>query len=189
MNDERQVAAVAPPRETELAELAESAEPAEPQQAGPPGRAAPPREVGAAVALLAVRTGLGLAAAVVQLGNATEVRAAISAANTPLTQAEVGSVYRGIVVIGVACALAYAGSYAALAVHTRRGRNWARNTARLLAGLGVLAGLSTLANSAPLVGRPLAVAIVGVDAAILVLLTRRPAARYFAARRPAEPPD
>jgi hypothetical protein len=146
---------------------------------------APAREITAALTLMAVRVALGAAAAVAQLADATAVRSAIGTANPPLTGPQVDAVYGGIVGVAVIAGLCYAGLYAALIVHIRRGSTWARNTARLLAGLSALAALGSLREAGPTIGHPLAVAVLLVDAAVLTLLTVPAAGRHFT--RPADP--
>jgi hypothetical protein len=153
----------------------------------PPPAAVPTRELGAATLLMAARVLLGLAAAAGQLVDAPTVRAAIGAANPPLTTAQVQTVYDGILGVAIIAGLCYAGLYAALITQLRRGRNWARDTTRLLAGLSALAALATLRETDPVVGHPLAVAILPVDLAVLVLLSL-PATNRFFARRPAPLP-
>jgi hypothetical protein len=131
------------------------------------------REVTAAVTLMAVRVGLGLAVAASQVGHAGAVRSAIASANPPLSSAQVDTVYHGVVGVAVIAGGCYAALYAVLAVHLRRGHPWARNAVRLLAGLSALAALGSLREATPAAGHPLAAAILVLDAAILALLTVR----------------
>jgi hypothetical protein len=144
--------------------------PAEPSRAEP-------RQVTWAALLLAARIALGLVGAAGQLANGGPIRVAIRATNPTLGAAETDRVYLVIVGLGVVFGLFYAALYAVLAVQLRRGRSWALRTARLVAGLGVLAGLGSLAGTAPF-GRPLGAVLLLLDAVTLCLLATRQVRRH-----------
>ena len=143
------------------------------------------REITAVVTLMAIRVVVGLVAAAAQVGHGSAVRSAITTANPPLSSAQVATVYHGVVGAVVISGLCYAGLYAVLIVHLRRGHAWARTTARLLAGLSALAALGSLREADPAVGHLLAGAILLLDAAIVTLLTVPASGRYFARTTPA----
>jgi hypothetical protein len=133
-----------------------------------------------AVALIAVRALLGLAAAVAQVGHGDRVRAAIAFRNPPLDGAQVATVYHGVLAVTLLASLGYVVLYAGLIVQVWRDRRWARNTARLLAALSALSALGSLREAAPPVSHPLAATILCVDLAILAALSL-PAQRSTAA--------
>jgi hypothetical protein len=160
--------------------LPDSARPA-PAQPAPPRpavtapaqpRPAVPRVVAWAALLLIARIALGLVGAAGQLANGGPIRAAIQATNPTVGAAEADRVYLIVVALAVGYGLLYAAGYAVLAVQLWRGRSWALPTVRLVTGLGVLAGLGSLAGTAPF-GRSLGAVLLLLDAVTFCLLATR----------------
>lgn len=69
--------------------------------------------------------------------------------------------------------------YVVLALQVRQAKNWARITTWVIAGLGVLSALGSLAQPEPAISRLVALISGILDIAIIVLLAQRPSNRYF----------
>jgi hypothetical protein len=69
--------------------------------------------------------------------------------------------------------------YVLLALQVRKGRNWARIVTWVLAALGVLNALGSLAQPQPGFSRVVGLIAGLIDVAIIVFLLQRPSNEYF----------
>ena len=86
-----------------------------------------------------------------------------------------------IVVVSIVFGVVFAGLWIMIAVHSGRGRNWARITGTVLGGLYVLSFLGSLLQPSSGVLMAVSVLTVLVVIATIVLLWLRPSNEFFAA--------
>lgn len=107
----------------------------------------------------------------------TAVREAAGSASVSPEQAE--SFARMVIVASVIISVIIAALFAWLTIMIRQGRNWARITATVLLGLGILFGLFSFSGAAAGGTVVLGVVMLLLEIAILVMLWLRPSNEYF----------
>ena len=149
----------------------------------PPGRPqlAPPADVLRAVQLMFVRVAISIISALITFTSGDAVRDSIRESDPSLTAEEVDQAYNLGVGVAIFFGLVFAVLYILLAIQVRKGKNWARIVTWVLAGLGVLGGLLGLFGASTGLEKGFSVVQLLVDAAIIVLLARKPANDYFTA--------
>jgi hypothetical protein len=154
----------------------------------PPRPPAPPvpREVDLTSKLMFVRAGLALLGAILTFAFGDTIRDAIREADSSLTEDEVDTAYAVSVAVAIFFGLLFGGIYVWLALQIRGGKNWARVTTFVVAGIGVAFGLFGLLGEAPALSRLIGVVVLLIDAAIIVLLAMRPSSEFFARARAAQ---
>ncbi len=142
-----------------------------------------PQEVVRASQLMFVRVAIGLISAIITFASGDAIKTSIRDRDPSLTTDQVNSAYAIGVGVAIVFGLIFAVLYILLAIQVRKGKNWARITTWVLAGLGVLSGLLGLFGTGTGLEKIIAVLLLLVDAAIIVLLTRKPANEYFSAMK------
>lgn len=150
----------------------------QPATAGPP-----PKEVHWASLAMLVSAALGLLSLIINLADSDGIKDSIRESNASLTPSEVDSAYTVSLVFAIVIGLVFSALYVLLAMQLRKGKNWARITTFVLAGLSLLFGLLGLAGNAPALSRLLTVIGLLLSIAIIVLLLMKPAKDYFAAHK------
>jgi hypothetical protein len=151
-------------------------EPAAP--AGPP-----PAEVVRASLLMFVQAALGLIGLIFNFADADGIKDSIRDSDANLTPDQVDSAYTVSLAFALVIGLIFAAAYVLLAIQVRKGKNWARITTLVIAGISILFGLLGLAASAPALSRVIGIIGLLINIAIFVFLLLRPAREYFASRR------
>lgn len=152
----------------------------------PPGGRADvtaPKEVIQATQLMFVRVAIGLISAIITFASGDAIKTSIRDRDPSLSTDQINSAYAVGVVVAVIFGVIFAALYVLLAIQVRKGKNWARIVTWVLAGLGVLSGLLGLFGTGTGLEKIIAVLLLLVDAAIIVLLTRKPANQYFTAMK------
>lgn len=142
-----------------------------------------PQEVIRATQLMFVRVAIGLISAIITFASGDAIKTSIRDRDPSLSTDQIDSAYRVGVAVAVVFGLIFAVLYILLAIQVRKGKNWARIVTWVLAGLGVLSGLLGLFGTGTGLEKAIAVLLLLVDAAIIVLLTRKPANEYFSAMK------
>jgi hypothetical protein len=152
----------------------------------PPGSrpdVAPPPDVVRATWLMIASVVIGVIGAIITFASGDSIKDSIREGDSTLTASEVDSAYNVIVGTAVVFGLLFAVLYLLLAWQVRKGKNWARITTWVLAGLGVLGGLLGLLGNGTGLEKGLNVIQLLIAIGIIVLLARKPANEYFAAMR------
>lgn len=149
----------------------------------PSAPVAPPRDVIMATNLMFAGAALGILGLLLRFADKNGFRDAIRSGNASYTESQIDAAYGAAIAVSVVVGLIFTVLYVVLALQVRKGRNWARIVTFVLAGLGILGGLGSLAVAAPGLSKLLVVIGVAIDIAIIVFLLRRPAKEFFAARR------
>ena len=152
----------------------------------PPGGRADvtaPKEVIQATQLMFIRVAIGLISAIITFASGDAIKTSIRDRDPSLSTDQINSAYAVGVVVAVVFGVIFAALYILLAIQVRKGKNWARIVTWVLAGLGVLSGLLGLFGTGTGLEKIIAVLLLLVDAAIIVLLTRKPANEYFSAMK------
>jgi len=150
---------------------------------GPVVPLAPPAPVLSAVRLMFIRAATGVLGTLVLLATKNTLKEAILRANPNADAAKLDSLVNSALTFGIVFALIFIVLYVLLAMQVRNGRNWARIVTWVLAGLGVLSALASLAQAQPALSRILSLIGGAIDVAIIVLLAQRPSGQYFQAHR------
>lgn len=154
-----------------------AAPPAYPQPAA--SRGPRPKEVLTAVRLMYLRAAIGVVSLIVLFATKHDLTRQVRRASPNLTTSDVDNAVTIGVVIGVVLLVLYV----VLAFVVSRGRNWARIVTWVIAGLGILGFLGTLASPETGFTRLLGVVTLLIDIAVVVLLALRPSNEYFAGPR------
>ncbi len=141
------------------------------------GVAPPP--VANAVRLMFIRAALGLLGLIILLATKSALRTAILKRNPGIDSAKVDTLVNSALTVGNFVGLVFIVLYVLLALQVQKGKNWARIVTWVLAGLGVLGALASLAQPQPVLSRILSIVTGIIDAVIIVLLTRRPSNEFF----------
>jgi len=151
----------------------------------PPGRPdrTPPMDVIRAVQLMFARVIISVIATIITFSSGDAIRDSIRESDPQLTPDEVDAAYNVGLGVAIVLGLVFAVLYILLAMQVRKGKNWARIVTWVLAGIGVLGGLLGLLGAGTGLEKGLSVVQLLIDAAIIVLLARKPANEYFAAMK------
>lgn len=152
--------------------------PGEPYRGPVAGGPAPP-SVANAVVLMFIRAGIGLVSIIVVFATKSTLKREILQKNPTADAARLSSLVNAAIAIGVVIGIVFLVFYVFLAVQVRIGHNWARIVTFVLAALGVLGGLVSLAETEPAATHLLAVLTALLDLAIIILLSRRASSQYF----------
>ncbi|MDQ6848697.1 MAG: hypothetical protein M3070_01660 [Actinomycetota bacterium] len=149
----------------------------------PPGRApargAPPPTVVNAVRLMFVGAAISLIGLITEFALRNQIRDQIKKDNPSADSVRLDSLLNTATTIAVVVGAVFLVLYVLLALQVRKGKNWARIVTWVIAGLGVLGLLGTLAGSTPAFSRALG-AIGGIlDIVLIILLALKPSNDYF----------
>jgi hypothetical protein len=139
----------------------------------------PPSSVVNATRLMFVSAALGVIGLIVLLASKSNLRDQIAKKNPDYDAHKLDTVVNAAVAIGITFGVIFIVLYVLLALQVKKGKNWARIVTWVLAALGVLSALSSLAQTNT--GGSRAASLVGgvVDLAIIVLLAQKPSNDYF----------
>jgi hypothetical protein len=155
--------------------------PGEPTR-GPITKGAAPAPVTNAVRLMFVQAALGILGFIVLLATKDTLRKEIFKKNSGYSTQKLDDVVNAAVTIGIVIGIIFTVLYVLLALQVGKGKNWARIVTWVLASLGVLSGLASLAQPEPAPSRILSIIGLLVDVAIIVFLAQRPSNEYFRRR-------
>jgi len=145
----------------------------------PTPAAVDPAPVKTAVTLMFARAALTILGFLVGLTQQDALRTAVRKANPNV---DVDAAVKTALTVTIVLGIIFVVLYILLALQVRKGRNWARIVTWVVAGLGVLGGLASLAGTGTAIGKVLAVVVLVLDIAIIALLARPAASAYFRAR-------
>lgn len=144
------------------------------------GHRQPPPQVVSAVRVMLVNVGILVISTVVTLTTKSHLRSVIAHRHPEYTSSHLDTLVNAAVISGVVFGLIFAAAYAWLAFRVRAGRNWARITTFVLAGLGILSGVSGLAsNNRTTPSVLLNLLSLVLNGSVVVLLARKPSNEYF----------
>lgn len=138
-----------------------------------------PATVGNAVRLMMIRAALGVLGIIVVLATKSSLKKEILKHNRSADAARLDSLVNTAITVGIVVGIVFIVLYVLLALQVRNGRNWARIVTWVIAGLGVLSALSSLAQPEPALSRVVSAISAILDIAIIVLLAQRPSNQYF----------
>jgi hypothetical protein len=150
----------------------------EPEVSGPVVR---PKEVDWSTILLLITAVLGIITTIIQLADKSGTIQAIRDAQPKWSDAKVQDAYNTGRWLSIVLGVVFFVLYVLLVLQLRKGRNWARIVVTVLLGLGVVSGLSSIAQPATAANKTLGVMGLIIDIAVLVLLYRKPSTAYFRA--------
>ena len=147
---------------------------APPRPVGPP-----PSSVVNATRLMFVGAALGVIGLIVLLASKSSLRDDIARRNPDYDAHKVDTVVNAAVGIGITFGVIFIVLYVLLALQVQKGKNWARIITWVLAALGVLSALSSLAQTNT--GGSRVTSLIGgvIDLAIIILLAQKPSNDYF----------
>jgi uncharacterized membrane protein len=145
----------------------------------PPGRGPAPSSVTLAVRLMLVNAALGIIGVIVLFATKDALRDEIRDKNLDKSTADIDSLVNTAITIGLIFGIILLALYVLLALQVGKGKNWARITTWVFAGLGVLSALSSLARTAPAASKTFSLIGGVLDVAIIVLLAQRTSNEYF----------
>lgn len=151
------------------------------EQTGPTGPA--PATVIRATLLMFLQAALGLVGLIFSFADADGLKDSIRDSDSSLTPDQVDSAYTLSLAVAVVIGLIFAAAYVLLAIQVRKGKNWARITTLVIAGISILFGLLGLAASAPALSRVLGIVGLLINIAIVVLLVLKPSSEFFKRRQ------
>ncbi len=154
--------------------------PGEPARS-PAVRGPAPAPVLNAVRLMLARAALGVVSVLVVLATKDTLRAEILKRNRTADPARLDTLVNTALVVGIVFAIIFILLYVLLALQVGKGKNWARVVTWVLAGIGVLSALASLAQAAPVASRLLSLLSGALDVAVIVFLAQRDSSRYFSA--------
>ena len=139
----------------------------------------PPSSVVNATRLMFVSAGLGVIGLIVLLASKSTLRDEIAKKNPGYDAHKLDTVVNAAVAVGITFGVIFIVLYVLLALQVKKGKNWARVVTWILAALGVLSALSSLAQTNT--GGSRAASLIGgvVDLAIIILLLQKPSNDYF----------
>lgn len=152
--------------------------PGEPQR-GPVSRGPAPPSVLNAVRLMFVGAALGLLGLIVLLATKGTLKKDILKHNQDYDAQKLNDAVNVAITVGVVIAIIFIALYVLLALQVGKGKNWARIVTWVLAGLGLLSALTSLAQPEPAASRVLTLIGGVIDLAIIVFLAQRPSNEYF----------
>jgi hypothetical protein len=137
-----------------------------------------PSSVTMAVRLLYLNVALGLIGLIVLFATRDDLKKQILK-DTPDAS---NSTVNAALAVGAVIAIVFLVLYALLAWQVSKGKNWARITTWVFAGLGVLSGLVGFARPEPTASRILGIVGLVIDVVVIVLLAQASSNRYFKPR-------
>jgi len=150
--------------------------PRRPAVAGPA-----PATVVNAVRLMFVRSGPGVIGVIVAILTRATLKRDILRRNPTADPVRLNSLLNVAIITAVVIGIIYLVLYVLLALQVQKGKNWARIVTFVFAGLGVLGGLLTFAQTAPALSHLISVLAAVIDAAVIVFLALGPSNQYFSA--------
>jgi hypothetical protein len=149
----------------------------------PPAPTEPPQSIKTAVSIMYAQVALSVLATILTFAFLNDI---VDQSGAGLTSAEKDTARTAAIVGAVVGLLIFGGLWILLSVFLRKGRNWARITATVLAALGLLFGLINLvAGNSPALLLILGVVEVALYLALLIYMWRSDASQYVAAQRAA----
>lgn len=153
--------------------------PAPPPPGRPPAAGPAPSTVRYAVGLMLARAAVGLIGIVVLFATKNNLENMIRDKNLGKSDADIKHILDLAVTIGAVLGIVFIVLYVLLALQVRKGKQWARVTTWVFAGLGVLGFLTSFAQQETGATRALAVVSGLIDVAIIILLALTPSNDYF----------
>jgi len=150
--------------------------------APPPPAGPPPQPVVTAARLMFVGAGLGLINLIVVLASKSSLRDQIARKNPDFDAHQLDTAVNAAVAVGIVFGIIFTVLYVLLALQVQKGKNWARIVTWILAALGVLGALASLAQTTTGGSRVLSLISGVLDVAIIILLAQKVSNAYF--RRP-----
>ncbi len=152
-------------------------------QGGPPPTARDPRNapptVRNAVRLMFFLAALGVIGLIIVFADKDALRTAVAKANPSDDTTQIDNAVNTAVTVGAVIGIVLIVLYVLLALQVRKGKNWARIVTWVLAGLGVLGGLTNLAQPQAALTKVVAGVELVLYIALIVLLALRPSNEYF----------
>lgn len=140
----------------------------------------PPPPVVNAVRLMLLNVGFLVVSVIVALATKSHLRSVIAHRHPEYTPSHLDSLVNAAVISGAVFGLIIAAAYTWLAFRVRAGRNWARITTFVLAGLGILSALGGIASrNRTGVAVLLNVVALLLDGSVIWLLARKQSSDYF----------
>jgi hypothetical protein len=131
-----------------------------------------PSTVQNAVRLMFGLVALSIISLIVVFADKNSLRDAIEDRNPSFDTSQVDSAVNTAVAVGAVIGIILMVLYVLLALQVRKGKNWARIVTWILAGLGVLSGLASLAQTQTAFQRITTLVGAAIDLAIIILLAR-----------------
>jgi len=150
--------------------------------AGPVTRGPAPASVLNAVRLMFIRAALGVVGLIVLLATKDTLKKAILKKNPTADASRLDSLLNSAIAVGIVVGIIFIVLYVLLALQVRKGKNWARIVTWVLAGLGILGALASLAQPEPALSRLVTFVGAVLDIAIIVFLAQRPSNDFFRTR-------
>jgi hypothetical protein len=150
--------------------------------APPPPAGPPPSSVVNATRLMFVSAALGVIGLIVLLASKSSLRDQIAKKNPDYDAHKLDTVVNAAVAVGIVFGVIFIVLYVLLALQVQKGKNWARVITWIIAALGVLSALASLAQTTT--GGSRVASLVGgvVDLAIIILLAQKASNDYFRKR-------
>lgn len=126
-----------------------------------------------------VRAGLGIIGLLVLLATKDRLRPQIRHKHPLLTGPQLDAAMNAAVLVGLVTGSLFILIYASLATLVRRGESWARVVALVLAALGALVSVVSLAQPSPVPARVVTLLSAVLDLAIIYFLTRPATGAFF----------
>jgi hypothetical protein len=149
--------------------------PPPPEGWGQPQRGEAPPSVLNAVRLMFISAAIGLVSVIVLFATKDQLKKEILK-KTPNAS---DSTINAALTIGAVVGIVFLVLYVLLAFQVRKGKNWARIVTFIIAGLGVLSALGSLAQAEPAISRVFSLIGGLIDVAIIVFLAQSASSRYF----------
>ncbi|HET9187706.1 MAG TPA: hypothetical protein VFN80_07120 [Acidothermaceae bacterium] len=155
----------------------------------PAGYGAPPPPVGPAPSsvvnatrLMFVSAALGVIGLIVLLASKNSLRDQVAKKNPEYDAHKLDTVVNAAVAVGIVLGVIFIVLYVLLALQVQKGKNWARIVTWVLAAIGVLSALASLAQTNT--GGSRATGLIGgvIDLAIIILLAQKASNDYFRRR-------
>jgi hypothetical protein len=141
----------------------------------PPQQAERPTSVQRAYLLMLVRAALSAISILVSVLTVDELRRQLRQAG----YGDFGGVARTTITIAAVIGAVFVVLYVLLALQVRKGKNWARVTTFVIAGLGVLGAVTSAAGRATGASQTIAIITGLVDLVIIVLLASKTSSPWF----------
>lgn len=150
--------------------------------APPPPAGPPPSSVVNATRLMFVSAALGVIGLIVLLASKNSLRDQVAKKNPEYDAHKLDTVVNAAVAVGIVLGVIFIVLYVLLALQVQKGKNWARIVTWVLAAIGVLSALASLAQTNT--GGSRATGLIGgvIDLAIIILLAQKASNDYFRRR-------
>lgn len=143
------------------------------------GRGPAPAPVTMAVRLMFARAAIGLLSVLVAFTQKDAMRDIVRERNPDYSSSKLDTAVNAALAVTVVIGLIFLVLYVLLALQVGKGRNWARIVTWVLAALGLLSFLASLAGDNSGITKVFAVVTAVLDVAIIVLLAQKPSNGYF----------